>query len=120
LRDAAAGGWRDEAIGEAGPDIGKAEFGTINGYWMTMNHVEGSQIIEAVDVVGMGVGEKKMINIADAAGHGLAAKVGAAIDEQAGVMILQVDTGAGAFVSRVRGIADRAAAAKCGHARASA
>ena len=68
----------------------------------------------------MGVGEQQVVNIADAAGHGLGAEIGAAVDEQAGIVVFQVDAGPGALVSRVGGIADGTSASKGGHAGAGA
>jgi hypothetical protein len=83
---------------------------------MVMHHIERPQIVEAANVVCVRVGDEDKVDILDAVGQRLRAKIGPTIDEETASFVFDVGTRAHAFVSRIRGSANGTAAAKRGHA----
>ena len=77
---------------------------------------EGAEVIEAHDVIGMGVGEDHGVEAAEAFAEGLGAEIGAGVDHPSGFGGLEINGGAGALVVRVCGSADRAIATDHGDA----
>ena len=77
---------------------------------------EGAEVIEAHDVIGMGVGEDHGVEAAEAFAEGLGAEIGAGVDHPSGFGGLEINGGAGALVVGVCGSADRAIATDHGDA----
>ena len=77
---------------------------------------EGAEVIEAHDVIGMGVGEDHGVEAAEAFAEGLGAEIGAGVDHPSGFGGLEINGGAGALVVGVSGGADGAIATNHGDA----
>ena len=111
----------------AGEDIGKAladalEHGSIGISWDRRHDqiVDGAEIVDAVDMVSVGVGVEQCVDLADAGVQALPAQVRAGIDQDALTPCLDEDGTAAATVARVGRAADGAVAADLRHARGGA
>ena len=111
----------------AGEDIGKAladalEHGGVGIGWDRRHDqiVDGAEIVDAVDMVSVGVGVEQCVDLADAGIQALLAQVGAGVDQDALTPCLDEDGAAAATVARVGRAADGAVAADLRHARGGA
>ena len=77
---------------------------------------EAAEIIDAMEVIGVGVGEKDGIDAHDVLADDLFAEIGADIDEDAGVIRVDPGSGAQVAIAWVGGVADGAVAADHRHA----
>src|SRR3954447_785984 len=78
--------------------------------------VDLAQVVDAVDVVGVGVGVEERVDGADAGVQALLPQVGAGVDQDAPALRLDQDRAAAALVARVGRAADGAGAADLRHA----
>ena len=82
--------------------------------------IEGADVVEAEDVIGVAVGEENGVETLEAGAEGLVAEVGRGVDDHVAAGVRKKDGGAGAFVARIGGAADGAFAADGGHAHGGA
>ena len=75
--------------------------GGVDGDIVFLHEVEGANIVEAEDVVGVGVGVEDGVEAVDLVAEGLIAEIGRGVNEDALVAEAQEDRGAEAFVARV-------------------
>jgi hypothetical protein len=86
-----------------------------------MREAERAEIIQAEDVVGMGMGIEDGVDVSDAEAQRLLAEIRPSVDEDAvrrgGIVVLPLDRNGGtqALVAGISGGADAAGAAQCGH-----
>lgn len=109
-----------EDIREGGFNGSQSTFGSKDGDTVTLQEVEGANVVEAKDVVGVRVGEEHRIQAFDSGAEGLIAQVGRGIDQDARVVELEQHGGAQAFVARIGRQADFAVAADHGDTDAGA
>lgn len=81
---------------------------------------EGAQVVEAEDVIGVTVGVEYGVDVTDVFADGLRVEVGAGVDEDGVVVVVEADGGAGSAIARVSvwrdgGSADGAVAAEGRH-----
>ena len=100
-----------ENVGEAVGDGGNGLFLSIAGHYPMVNEVKAPQVVDAIDVVGVRMGEENCIHPGDAFAKGLLAQVGGGVDNDEAPVVLNHDGGTGSLVPRVCGAADLAAAA---------
>ena len=122
--DAGAGGvtvgLAEGVLEDALDDVGGFVVG-VDGEIAVGVKAEGTEIVEAEDVVGVAVGVEHGVDAADALAQGLGVEVRAGVDEDGVLVVGEADGRAGAPVARIsvgrdgRG-ADRAVAAERGHA----
>lgn len=92
------------------------EGGGVDGEEAIVFEGESSEVVEAHDVVGMGVCDEDRVDGLDAFAEALLPEVGTGIDDPGGFGGLDVDGGAEAFVARFVGLADGAMAPDDGDA----
>ncbi len=78
--------------------------------------VEGTQVVEAEDVVGVGVGEQHGVDAFDLGVEGLLTEVRPGVNDDDAFAVANDDGGAQTAVARVRGPADFAVAPDGGNA----
>lgn len=71
------------------------------GDYLFMKEVEAAQVINAVDMIGVGMGEEYGVDPVDIVAERLAAQVGGGIDQDIPVFVADEERGAGALVSFV-------------------
>jgi len=81
-----------------------------------MDEVEAAQIVDAVDVVGVGVGQKHRVDVRYPLAQHLFAEVRRGVHQDAPAPALDQDGSAGSLVVPVGGIADLTVAADHGNA----
>jgi hypothetical protein len=74
------------------------------------------QIVDAVDMIGMGMGVKHGIDMAQAFAQGLLAKIGGGVDDDLLIAMSNQHTAAGSPVTRIGGTADGTGTAEHRHA----
>ncbi len=94
--------------------------GSVDGDAGALEDVEGADVVEAEDVIGVGVGEEDGVDAADVVAEDLGAEVGGGVDEDVAAFVLDQDGRAEAVVVRIGGVADGAGAADGGDAGAGA
>src|SRR5690606_20054562 len=78
--------------------------------------VEAAQLVEPAGMVGVGMGEKHRVNLADAEVQRLEAELGGGVDEQMEIAPNEIGGGAVAEIARISGRANVALATDHGHA----
>jgi hypothetical protein len=76
--------------------------------------VEGANVVEALDVIGVAVSEKNGSEAIEARGEGLGAKIGGGVNDDVLGIAGEEDGGAQALVVRIGGLADGTMAADRG------
>jgi hypothetical protein len=109
-----------EDIGEGVDDTGEGFGGGVEGDVVVLEEVEGANVVETKDVIGVGVGIKDGIEVVESGAEGLVAQVRRGVNEDAGGAELEQDRGAEAFVAWVGRVAHLARAADHGNAYAGA
>ncbi len=77
---------------------------------------EWAKVVDAEDVVGVGMGIEDRIDLRDVLANGLLAKIGGGVNEHRLTAELEQDRRAGSAIVRIGRMADRAAAPNGGHA----
>ena len=117
--DAGAGGIAVEGaegvVEDALDGVGGGGVG-VEGEGVGVFEAEGAEVVEAEDVVGVRVGVEDGVDAGEVLAECLRVEVGAGVDEDGFVLVLDENGGAGAAVMGVGGGADRAIAAQGGHA----
>jgi hypothetical protein len=91
---------------------------TVNGDGMSAEEIVGPEVIEAGDVVGVGVGQEDGIHIRQIDSECLGPEVRSAIHENAAVVVFDEDRSAQALVARVGAPADPTITAEGGDSHA--
>ena len=115
--DARGGGLRGlgiEGVAEDAADDVEGLDGSVgrDGHFLVV--VEGAHVVEAQDVVGVGVGVEDGVDAGDAGAQGLGAEIGRGVDEDILAGVLHQHGGAEAVIARIGGGAGGAAAADGG------
>jgi hypothetical protein len=84
-----------ENITEIFPEGSNRLSGTVNGNRLTRDEVERSQIVDAVDMVGMGVGIENRVDTLDLLPQGLLPQISGGIDENVSAPIGDQDAATG-------------------------
>ena len=105
-----------ESIGEAGADA--FEDGFVGVGWNGFHHqiVDGAQIVEPVQVIGVGVGVEQRVDFTDTGIKALHADVRRAVDENAETLPFDIDAAAAAVIFGIGRAADAAVATDLWHA----
>src|SRR5208337_4959999 len=72
----AEGGLGIKNVGKGAADDAEGFLGAVDGHGSTLADVEGANVVEALDVIGVAVGEKNGSEAIEARGEGLGAKIG--------------------------------------------
>ena len=120
LRNGAENGDSVEDVGEGALEDDLSIGGGEDRDGRFLAHVEGTDVVEAEDVVGVGVGEDQSVEALEAGAKGLEAEVGRGVNDHVAAGMREQDGGAGAVVAWVGGAANAALAAKRGNAHRSA
>ena len=91
-------------------------FRTVDRQRPPLHFAEAAQIVEAHDVIGVGMGEDHRIEAVELFAQRLLAQVGRGVDQDFGRGRFEMERGAGPLVARIGREADRAAAADHRHA----
>jgi hypothetical protein len=105
---------------EAAANIVKGLGRSVDGNYTTLFEVEGANIIESHDVIGMRVCEQNRIDAFDTSAQGLLAEIRRGIDENAVILELDVNGRTEPLVARIIRAANGAMTAYCGHTYAGA
>jgi hypothetical protein len=119
-RDGAQRGPGVEDVREGAADNAESFFGTIDGNSRALADIERANVVEALDVIGVAMGEQNGFKALDACGEGLRAKIGSGINDDVLPIAREEDGGTQALVVRVGGVADGAVAADRGNSHGSA
>ncbi len=115
--DAGGGGLRGfgiEGVAEDAADDVEGLDGSVGGDGHFLVVVEGADVVEAEDVVGVGVGVKDGVDAGDVGAQGLGAEIGRGVDQDIFAGVLHQDGGAEAVIARIGGGAGGAGAADGG------
>src|SRR4029077_2764380 len=85
-----------------------------------LSEVKGANVIEAHDVIGVGVSEQNRIDAFDARAQRLLAKIRRGVDQDAVILKLDINGRTQAFVARIVGTANCTMTADGGHPYAGA
>src|SRR5208282_1078570 len=96
---------------EGATDDAEGFGGAVDGHGSALADVEGANVVEALDVIGVAVGEKNGSEAIEARGEGLGAKIGGGVNDDVLGIAGEEDGGAQALVVRVGGLADGTMAA---------
>ena len=103
-----------EAALDGGHGFGRGEDGDLS----LLPVVEGAHVVEAHQMVGVGVREEHRIQVSDARAQRLRAEIGRGIDQYVAARVAQEDRGPEAVIPRIGGSADVAMTADGGNADA--
>jgi len=103
-----------EDVGEGAADYTESFLGTVNGHGGALTDVEGANVVEALNVIGVAVSEKNGFEAVEVRGEGLGAEIGGGVNDDVLAVAGEEDGGAQALVVRVGGLADGAVAADGG------
>jgi len=109
-----------EDIAEAGVDVVHAGPAAVERDGGALTHIEGAQVVDAMGMVGVGMGIEHGVDVEQAIGHRLQTQFGRRVDQDRGIVVADHDGGTGAPVARVGRGTDRAVAPDHGHAMARA
>jgi len=116
----AEGGLGVKNVGKGAADHAEGFFGAVDGHGGTLADVEGANVVEALDVIGVAVGEKNGSEAIEARGEGLGAKIGGGVNDDVLGIAGEEDGRAQALVVRVGGLADGTMAADRGNSHGGA
>jgi len=114
--DSAEGGFVVKDVREGAADDAESLRGTVDGHGGALADVEGANVVEAEDVVGVAVGEENGFEAIEVGGEGLSAEVGGGVNDDILGIAGEEDGGAEALVVGIEGIANGAVAANRGNA----
>ena len=101
-----------------GPADGLNRFAAaVNGDRALLVEIEGSDVVQPQDVVRVGMREQHGIQPRQASAQGLEAEVRCGVNDHVAPSVLHQERRTGAFVARILGKADAAAATNGGHAQ---
>jgi hypothetical protein len=109
-----------EDVFEDAADDDEGGLGGVNGDGAALAVVEGAEVVEAEDVVGVGVGIEDGVEIGYSGAEGLGAEVRGGVDDDVFAGEVEPNGGAEAVIAGVGGGADVAIAANGGDADAGA
>jgi hypothetical protein len=112
--ESAEGGLGVKNVGKGTADHAESFFGAVDGHGGTLADVEGANVVEALDVIGVAVSEKNGSEAIEARGEGLGAKIGGGVNDDVLGIAGEEDGGAQALVVRIGGLADGTMAADRG------
>ena len=104
-----------EDVGESRVEPLEAFLGRMDRDFLVLMHGETAQVVEAHDVIAVGVGEKDRVELADSGAQALLAEIGAGIDDQRDLGSADVEGRAKTLVFRIPRRADGAITADHGH-----
>lgn len=87
-----------EDIGEAALDVPDRVFVRVAGDECPLGDIEAAQIIDAPDMIGVGVGEEDRVHTPDARAQGLLPEVGSSVNNDIASVLLYQDGSARALV----------------------
>jgi len=105
-----------EHVVKSGRELGQGVRRPEGGQRVLAARRDGAQVVDAVDVVGVGVGEQHGVHPVDPLRHELQPQLGRGVDQEAAPARLDQRRGAHAPVARVRRRAGAAVAADLRHA----
>ena len=109
-----------ENVGEGAADDAEGFPGAVNGNGGALADVEGAKIVEALDVVGVAVGEKNGFETIEMGGESLGAEIGSGVNDDVLAIAREKDGRSETLVVRIGGLADSAVAADGGNSHGSA
>jgi len=112
--DGAEGGLGVEDVGKGAADCAEGFLGAVDGHGSALADVEGANVVEALDVISVAVGEKNGFETIEARGEGLGAEIGGGVNDDVLAVAGEEDGGAQALVVRICGLADGTVAADGG------
>jgi len=116
----AEGGLGVEDVGEGAANHAEGFLGAVDGHGGALADVEGANVVEALDVIGVGVGEKNGFETFQVRGEGLSAEIGGGVNDDVLAIAGEEDGGAEALVVRIGGLANGTMAADGGDSHGSA
>jgi len=116
----AEGGLGVEDVGEGAANHAEGFLGAVDGHGGALADVEGANIVEALDVIGVGVGEKNGFEAFQTRGEGLGAEIGGGVNDDVLAIAGEEDGGTQALVVRIGGLANGTMAADGGDSHGSA
>jgi len=118
--DGAESGLAVKDVVEGAADDTEGFGGAVDGHGSALANVEGANVVEAEDVVGVAVGEENGFETIEAGGEGLGAEVGGGVNDDVLGIAGEEDGGTEALVVGIGGITDGAVAANRGNAHGGA
>jgi len=112
--DGAEGGLGVEDVGKGAANRAEGFLGAVDGQSGALADVEGANVVEALDVIGVAVGEKNGFEAIEARGKSLGAEVGGGVNDDVLAVAGEEDGGTQALVVRVGGLANGTVAADSG------
>jgi len=116
----AEGGLGVKNVGKGAADHAEGFLGAVDGDSGALADVEGANVVKALDVIGVAVGEKNGCEAVKAGGEGLGAEIGGSVNDDVLGIAGEEDGGTQALVVGVGGLADRTVAADRGDSHGSA
>jgi hypothetical protein len=110
----AEGGPVVKNIGEGAADRAEGFLGSVDGHSGALADGEGAEVVEALDVIGVAVGEKNGSEAIEARGEGLGAEIGGGVNDDVLGVAGEEDGGTQALVMGIGGLADGTVAADGG------
>jgi len=107
-------------VGEGAADYTEGFLGAVDGHGGALADVEGANVVEALDVIGVAVSEKNGFEAIKVRGEGLGAEIGGGVNDDVLAIAGEEDGGTQALVVRVGGLADGTMAADGGDSHGSA
>ena len=98
-------------VGKGAADDAEGFLGAVNRHRDALADVERANVVKALDVIGVAVGEKNGFEVIEAGGEGLGAKIGGGVNDDVLAVAGEEDGGAQALVVRIGGLADGTVAA---------
>ncbi len=118
--EGAEGGLGVKDVGEGAADDAEGFLGAVNGHGGALADVEGANVVEALDVIGVAVGEQNGGEAIQVGGEGLGAEIGGGVNDDVLAIAGEEDGGTQALVVRIGGLADGTMAADRGNSHGSA
>ena len=118
--DSAESGLVVKDVGESAADDAECFRGTVDGHGSALADVEGANVVEAEDVIGVAVGEEDGFKTIEAGSEGLGAEVGGGVNDYVLGIAGEKDGGTEALVVGIGGTADGTGAADRGDAHGGA
>jgi hypothetical protein len=97
-------------VGEGAADRAEGLLGAVDGQSGALADVEGTNVVEALDVIGVAVGEKDGCEAIQVRGEGLGAEVGCGVNDDVLGIAGEEDGGTQTLVVRIGGLTDGAVA----------
>jgi len=118
--EGAEGGPGVEDVGEGAADHTEGLLGAVDRHGGALANVEGANVVEALDVIGVAVGEQNGFQAIKARGEGLGTEVGGGVNDDVLAIAGEKDGGTQALVVRIGGLANGTVAADGGDSHGSA